>query len=135
MDVLEAIYHRRAIRSFTSEAVDKGLIELLVDAAIHAPNALDKQRWAFVILRDRALMARISGEAKTAALQAFSALPELKELRAILADAAFNIFYDAPTLIVICGTEDDAFVAHDCCLAAQNLMLAAHERKGSAPAG
>lgn len=128
MDVLEAIYHRRAIRAFTSEPVEKELIESLIDAAIHAPNALDKQRWAFVVLRDRALMARISGEAKALALKTFARQPGLEQLAAILGDPAFNIFYDAPALVLICGTEDDAFVAHDCCLAAQNLMLAAHDK-------
>jgi nitroreductase len=39
MDVLDAIHHRRAIRAFTSEAVEKEVIESLVDAAVHAPNA------------------------------------------------------------------------------------------------
>jgi nitroreductase len=38
----------------------------------------------------------------------------------------FNIFYNASTLIVICGEPVGPFVAADCWLAAENLMLAAH---------
>ena len=43
----------------------------------------------------------------------------------MLDDPAFNIFYDAGTLIVICRTEGGHFADADCWLAAENLMLAA----------
>ncbi len=128
MDVIEAIYHRRAIRDFTGEPVDKVTIDALITAAIQAPNAMDKQRWAFVVLRDRALMKRISDEAKELTLKVMGTSPHLAQFRDFLTSAQFNIFYDAPALILICGTEDDPFVAQDCCLAAENLMLAAHAK-------
>jgi nitroreductase len=131
MEVLEAIYRRRAIRSFTSEPVDRELIESLIDAAVHAPNAMDKQRWAFVVVRDRTLLARISAEAKALTLHVMGSArvdPGLEQFRKVLSAPEFNIFYDAPLLIVICGTEDDRFVDQDCCLAAQNLMLAAYAK-------
>ena len=128
MDVLEAIYQRRATRSFTSEAVDRQIVESLIDAAIHAPNAMDRQRWAFVAITDRALLARISTEAKALTLGFIGSNPRLAEFRQMLSTPDLNIFYDAPTLIVICGTEDDRFVEQDCCLAAQNLLLAAYAK-------
>ena len=37
----------------------------------------------------------------------------------------FNIFHDADTLIVICAKPSSPFVAADCWLAAENLMLTA----------
>jgi len=40
-------------------------------------------------------------------------------------DPTFNVFYDAETLIVICGKSDAPFVPADCWLAAENLMLSA----------
>src|SRR5208282_4925511 len=46
--------------------------------------------------------------------------------RARLSSASYNIFYNAPIVIVICATESDTFAYQDCCLAAENLMLAAH---------
>lgn len=42
-----------------------------------------------------------------------------------LSNPDYNIFYDASTLIVICGKPLGSFVAADCWLAAENLMLAA----------
>lgn len=128
MDILEAIYQRRATRTFTSEFVAKELIESLIDAAVHAPNAMDQQRWAFVVVEDRALMRRISAEAKALTLKVMGDDPRLAEFRGFLSSAEVNIFYDAPVLIVICAKEDDRFVEQDCCLAAQNLMLAAYEK-------
>lgn len=128
MDILEAIYQRRATRAYTSEPVAKELIESLIDAAVHAPNAMDQQRWAFVVVQDRALMARMSAEAKALTLKVMSSDPRLAEFRDLLSSPDLNIFYDAPVLIVICAKEDDRFVEQDCCLAAQNLMLAAYEK-------
>ena len=48
------------------------------------------------------------------------------ELETMLADPAFNIFYNAGTLIVIFAKPIGQHPDWDCCLAAQNLMLAAH---------
>ena len=128
MDVIEAIYQRRAIRSYTEAPVDMDTIESLIAAATHAPNAMDKQRWAFVVIRDRALLERLSREAKALTMKLMDKNPAMEGFRAHLSSEHMNIFYDAPALIVICGTEDDPFVEHDCCLAAENLMLAAHAK-------
>lgn len=126
MDLTDAIYNRRAIRDFTDAPVERRAIDKLIDAAIQAPNAMDRQRWAFVVVQDRALLERISGEAKALTVSMIQPGSAMAEFRDTLVSAQFNIFYNAPVLIIICGTEDDAFVEQDCCLAAQNLMLAAH---------
>lgn len=128
MDVIEAIYQRRAVRAFTSEPVDRQIIESLIEAAIHAPNAMDRQRWAFIVIRDRDLLARLSAEAKRLTLRVIGSDPRYSEFRKVLSAPDLNIFYEAPALVIICGTEDDRFVEQDCCLAAQNLMLAAHAK-------
>ena len=44
----------------------------------------------------------------------------------MLADSSYDVFHGAPALVVICATFPEAQAAEDCCLAAQNLMLAAH---------
>lgn len=46
----------------------------------------------------------------------------------MVADPAFNIFYNAPVLVVVCATLPDPMVRHDCTLAAATLMLAAHAK-------
>ena len=126
MEIMDAIYQRRATRDFADAPVDKTLISTLVAAAVQAPNAMDRQRWAFVVVQDRALLKRISDAAKAHMLATMKADSVVAELRAHLSTASFNIFYNAPIAIVICATESDTFAYQDCCLAAENLMLAAH---------
>jgi nitroreductase len=44
----------------------------------------------------------------------------------MLAEPTFNIFYGASCLIVVCARPPVQQSMEDCCLAAQNLLLAAH---------
>jgi nitroreductase len=129
--VLEAIRSRRAVRSYLPETVREADIRALLEAAVQAPTAMHLEPWAFVIVQDRALLARISSRAKELTLatsdQGASAEAPAGRFAAMLADPGFNIFYDAGTLIVICApAERGRFAEADCWLAAENLMLAAH---------
>jgi len=124
IDLVEAIYTRRAVREFTSEPVDSETIRQLIDAAIQAPSAVNEQSWAFSVVRDKAVLARISGEAKALMLKAPpKGLPSRHF--AELSDPDYDIFYHAPVLIVISSTSAWHWAVENCSLAAENLMLAA----------
>jgi nitroreductase len=131
MTVLDAIYRRRATRAFTQAAIDEPTIRELLRAAVHAPTAMHLEPWAFVVVQDRALLKKLSDRAKAVVAphgeshRELSRAAEAPHLPALLADPAFNIFYDAGTLIVICGKPMGPFTQADCWLAAENLMLAA----------
>src|SRR5690242_15425727 len=100
MDILEAIYHRRAVRDYTTEHVARHVLEELIAAAIWAPSAIDTQPWLFTVVQDPPLLDRISRESKVQLLDGSNeALPP--DLLARLRDPAFHIFYHAPALIVI----------------------------------
>lgn len=121
MSVMEAIYKRHAIRSHAPKKVDEKTIKLLLDAAVHAPTAMHEEPWAFAIIQDEKTLKRISEIAK-------KMIPGTDEgghnFERVL-QPGFSIFYDAPALIVIYGKPMGGFVAADCWLAAENLMLAA----------
>jgi nitroreductase len=122
--VVDAIYARRAIRAYTSEPVDRSVIERLVDAAIQAPSYTDNEPWSFAVVHGAGVLHTLSDRVKAAALAApAQAVPD--RLRRELMDTAFNVFHDAPALIVVCATSSRQQDAEDCCLAAQNVMLAA----------
>jgi nitroreductase len=125
MDVKQAIYGRRAVRDFTAAPVDEAMLRELIDAAVQAPSAVNQQPWSFTVVRDKALLARISREAKAHMLKMTPAALLSHHFEEILNDGSFNIFYDAPALIVIASLADSAWAVEDCALAAQNLMLAA----------
>jgi nitroreductase len=53
--LFEAIETQRAIRYFRPDPVPTELIERLLDAAVRAPSAANKQPWAFVVVTDPAM--------------------------------------------------------------------------------
>jgi nitroreductase len=131
--VMAAIRQRRAIRGYRPEMVGKTTIEELLGAAVQAPTAMHLEPWGFVVVQDKRRLARYSDRAKAKLLEqgrnadamVHAGDPHPHGHLAMLADPAFNIFYDAGTLIVICRKTSGAFADADCWLAAQNLMLAA----------
>jgi nitroreductase len=129
MDIFEAIYTRRAVRDFTDEQVDRNDLLALIDAAIQAPSALGLQPWAFFVVQDKAALAHFSTAAKAHLLEHHATSAIIQRHKGLLSDPSYDIFNGASTLIVISaeGGEESEIVspADDCCLAAENLMLAA----------
>lgn len=128
MDVSDAINGRRAVRQYTTDPVGRETVLQLIDAAVHAPSAVNQQPWTFTVVRDAALLDRISAAAKQHMLASVpeSGLPA--RLREELADPHFQIFHHAPLLILISALAPGPWIVEDCALAAENLMLAAHAK-------
>lgn len=129
LDTISAIRQRRAIRSYTPQRLEKQVVEELIDAAIQAPTAVHREPWAFAVIQDKERLRQYSDRAKALLLAQPEATSFFQgqepQALAVLSDPAFNIFYDAGTLIVIGCTSRGPFVEADCWLAAENLMLAA----------
>ena len=127
MSIMEAIYGRRSVRSYTPKRLDQATIRTLLDAAVWAPTAVHEEPWAFVIVQDMAVLKNLSDRAKKIfAAEAPRTHPDqASRLLDVLAQPDFNIFYNAGTLIIICARPKGPFVVADCWLAAENLMLAA----------
>ncbi len=122
MDVLDAIYTRRAIRDYRDDAVPRNVIEGILEDSVHAPSAINRQAWSFLVVQGRDRLARYSD-------MALAAMPG--ERSAVLhahleGGGSHGIFHNAPALVIICATDGDPMVVQDCCLAGQTLMLAAH---------
>ena len=128
ISVLDAIHERRSVRDYSPKRLDQATIRRLLDAAVWAPTAVHEEPWAFVIVQDMAALKSLSDRAKTIfAAEARRNPPgQASHLLEILDKPDFNIFYNAGTLIIICGRPKGPFVVADCWLAAQNLLLAAH---------
>ena len=98
--LLELLATRRSVRRFRDDAPPRELLERLVEAAVTAPSASNKQPWRFVIVTDRAriaslaaavreAVARIAPHIEPAAVDAFRAYGDY-----------FTRFEAAPALIV-----------------------------------
>jgi nitroreductase len=125
--ILKFIYARHSVRSYAPTALDSSTVQTLLDAAVHAPTAIQEEPWAFVVVQDHALLQRLSDLAKPLFVE------EVRHRNANgnkhsfdhFTRSDFNIFHGANTLIVICAKPLSQFVVADCWLAAENLMLAA----------
>ncbi|MGH9237291.1 MAG: nitroreductase family protein [Vicinamibacterales bacterium] len=134
LTALDVIYGRRSVRSYARKPLEASTIRALLDAAVQAPTAVHKQPWLFVVVEDQWVIGCISDRAKALFTEegwkgSHSAVPASASVHAQflrrLNDPSFNLFCDAPVLVVICGRDSTPFVAADCWLAAENLMLAA----------
>lgn len=124
IDVMDAIYARRAVRAYTAQPVSRTDVDCLIEAAVQAPSSMDFEPWAFVVIEGAERLKTYSDRAKSHFVPPAGASAE--RMRGMLADPHFNIFHDAPTLIVLCATDALEQSVEDCSLAAQNLMLAAY---------
>jgi nitroreductase len=126
MDINAAVLGRRSVREYRPEVIDQKMISTLIDAAVHAPSAVNQQPWTFTVVRDQKRLARISSAAKVHMLATLPASPHAEHFRPRLTNPDFHIFYNAPALILISAVEQGPWIVEDCALAAENLMLAAH---------
>ena len=123
----ETILARRSVRSYQPDVLEHNTIQTLLEAAVRAPTAMHEEPWAFVVVQDHALLQRLSDLAKPLFVE------EARHRKAHghshsfdhFTRPDFNIFHGADTLIIICAKPTSQFVAADCWLAAENLMLAA----------
>ncbi len=126
MELIDAIYHRRSVRDYTDLPVPSAMISELLDAAIQAPSATNQQPWAFGVIRGRARLEGISRRAKPMLLALLPQSLALHQRADALTNPNSNVFHGAGTLVIIYAKPAQYPANEDCCLAAQNLMLAAH---------
>jgi nitroreductase len=125
--VIEAIKSRRAVRSFENKPIPELEIQAILDAATYAPSAINIQPWKFVLITSKNEMKKISDIAKPILLRT---LPDFGDeammgLKQRLTSPEYNVFYNAPLLILVAGAKS-LFAVNDCSMAAQNMMLASH---------
>jgi len=107
MDTLQAIHTRRSIRAYLDRPVPEELIQKLLATAMQAPSARNQQPWQFVVIDDRAILAKISEFMPNAAMAE-----------------------KAPLAILVCGDlsleKSPGYWVVDCAAAVENMLLAAH---------
>lgn len=107
---LETIMTRTSVRAYTDQPVADETVEQLLRAGMAAPTAVNKQPWAFVVIRER---------------------EQLDKLREVHPNA--RMLASAQLAIVVCGDMTKAlegagrdFWIQDASAATENILLAAH---------
>jgi nitroreductase len=104
---IDTIFHRRSIRKYTDQSVEPEKLDLLLQAAMAAPSAMNCKPWEFVVVTEAEKLAQF-------------------RKRLIFGDR------NAPAAIVVCGnpglsTNPAArlFWVQDCSVATENILIAA----------
>lgn len=133
-DFFDLVHHQRAYRSFSNEPVDDATIGRLLDAAVHAPSAENRQPWEFVVVQDPELRSSLLDYAEKAWDAGGRAFAEARLTPKLMADVEQGIggggYRDAPVLIVVAADIErglEVTVPSSIFPATQNLLLAATE--------
>ena len=59
-EVLKLIKARRSVRSYMAKPVDPKIIKEIIDCARYAPTARNEQPWEFVVVTQKAILAKIA---------------------------------------------------------------------------
>ena len=127
MQLGEVIQKRRAVRNYADGAIERTTIERLIGSAILAPSAMNLQPWAFAAVTDRQKIDELARRAKEWLLASLSKTSHDPAVRHMLGDPDFTVFHHAPALVLVLAKSSASQAAEDCCLAAENFMLAARE--------
>ncbi len=119
-NVIENILNRRSVRIYSDEPVKKDDLNLILKSGIYAPSGCNMQPWLFTIIQDKELIKTLSDESK----KEFIA-HENEMFRKMAQNPDYNIFYNAPMIIVISGEKNSPTNIIDCSAATQNMLLAA----------
>ena len=123
-DMLQA---RRSVRNYREEPVPLALIHDMIRESTLAPSAGNEQPWQFIIVNNKNMIKRMSDESKQHILACIAANPHdyASKYKGMLEKEAYNVFYNAPCLVLIGGPSDVKNIFVDCALAACYFMMAA----------
>jgi nitroreductase len=132
-EVLSNIYARRSVRAYSDEKVEKEQLMEIIVAGTFAPTGMGIQPLRFVVITDKAVMKRYSDMCKAMTIQEFQAAmkahpekaPGMEQLVKRLSNPEYNIFYNAPVLILVFSAPNALTPVEDGILCAENMMLAA----------
>lgn len=116
-ETIETILKRRSVRKYDKKQIEEDKLDLIIKCAKHAPSGNNEQPWAFTIIQSSALIDKMSKDIFTVNKEKGNKWYQGKY---------YSPLYDAPTVIIISRKDDDKTCSYfDCCLATENICLAA----------
>jgi nitroreductase len=117
---IEVIKTRRSIRKFKSTQIPYTDLQEIMECALYAPSGMNQQKWHFSLIQEKSMIDRMVNTIKENMLNSGNEM-FAKNAK----NPAFNVFYGAPTIVLITAEEKAMFTQFDCGAAAENITLAA----------
>ena len=118
-DILKTIAERNSCRDFSPNPISDAQVNALVDAALAAPSALNRQPWRIIVVTNKELLNEMD---KCAMSCIKDTNPDTYQR---MMDRGGTVFYNAPCIIFI-AKDDTDYATLDCGIVSQNIALAAH---------
>ena len=107
-ETLQTILTRRSTRKFLNKPIPDEDLELIIQAALHAPSGMGKQTWQFTVIKNR---------------------EKIGQLAAVISEVLGREGYDMyqpEVLIIPSNLKDSPWGREDNACAQENIFLAAH---------
>lgn len=129
--IIDNMLTRRSIRKFTEQQVSKSQIDTIMQCALYAPSALNKQPWEVRVVQNQEWLTELNNR-----FIKYSEGREMQGSAAKYKEPGFSVFHHAPTFIVIARDKSNPSSTLDCGIIMQNILLSAHAvGLGSCPIG
>lgn len=119
-ETLKVIKSRRTTRKFKSEQIKNEELQAIIEAGLYAPSAHNQQSWNFTVIQNSELIKELNRESKEAA-KGF----DDEVIQKMANNEKLDVFYGAPTLIIVSGMDSAMMPQVDCTAATQNMLIAA----------
>lgn len=107
-EVLKNIRTRRSVRGFTEKRIPEETVQAIVEAAVYAPSAMNRQSWHFTVVHNREKIERLA-----------------QAIGSQIGREGYD-FYRPDMLILVAAERENQNGQLDSGCAMENIMLAAH---------
>ena len=119
-NAIETILNRRSVRVYSEEQIKQVDLELILKSGLYSPSGCNAQSWHFTVIQNKEIMNNLNFETKKELLKS-----DNEYFKDFAANEKYDIFYDAPTIIVISGEKKALIPEIDCAAATENMIIAA----------
>lgn len=119
-EFIQKILDRRSVRVYSEEQIRQEDLELIMKSGLFSPSACNTQPWHFTVIQNKDIINLLSTESKKEFVN-----HENELFRKMATNENFNLFYNAPAIIVVSGERSAVEPKTDCAAATENMILAA----------
>lgn len=119
-ETIETILNRRSVRVYSEDQIKNEDLELILKSGLYSPSACNSQPWHFTVVQNNEILKMLNIETKKELLKC-----DDEYFKNFAANEKYDIFYNAPTVIVVSGEKAALVPQIDCAAATENMILAA----------
>lgn len=117
---IETILNRRSVRVYSEDQIKQEDLDLVLQAGCYAPSGCNMQPWHFTVVQNKEILNTLNIETKNELQKC-----DNEYFQNFAKSEKYDIFYNAPTAIVISGEKKALVPQIDCAAATENMILAA----------